>query len=901
MRLRLPFLTRRRADDIDISIREHLEQRADELVEEGASRAEAERRARREFGNVTLLTERSREAWQSAAAESLLRHLRFALRRLRRSPGFTAAVLLTLAVGLGANAAVFSVVENVLLKPLPYPEPNRLVALRLEAPGAGGLSSLSSGLNLSASMYLTFAQQNRVFRAMGIWTADIANVVRGGGHPEQVNVGIVSDGVLQALAVPALAGRWFTPAEQDPRGEPAVILSYGYWMSRLGGDAAAVGRTLTVDNRVRTIVGVMPRGFRVVDQDFDLLLPLAPDPGHQILAGFRYNGVARLRPGVPLAAADADLARLVPAWMDSWSNGPGTNPHYYEAWRIRPALCPLKQQVLGDVSGVLWLVTGTLALVMLIACVNVANLLLVNAEGRRHELAIRAALGAGRARIARSLLFEAALLGLAGGALAVVLAEWALRLLMAFAPSNLPRLSEVRFDGGALAFTLGLSLSCGLLCGLAPALRVAAGKFAGGAAGELGKGLREAGSRASRQRPREVLVSAQVALAVILMVAALLMARTFAALLHADVGFADAAQVQTMNLWIPPELAPDPRGVAAIQQRVTEAIAAVPGVSAAGYTADLPLDGSDPNWDQIQVEGRDYGAAPPTLRLFHYVSPGYFAAMGTRLLAGRRFSWDDLARVAPEVMVSDRFARETWGSAQAAIGRRIRKYSHSPWQQVIGVVEDVHVHGAAQEAPSIVYWPAVFYDRFSSEPQMNALRSVTFVAHSPQAGRAGFVRALEEAVWSVDRSLPLGQVSSMGALLAGSRARTTFALGMLALGAAMALSLSLLGIASVVAYSVSQQRREIGIRLALGAGRGLLQWMFVRRALVPTVAGMAAGMAIAMPLARLMRSMLFGVRPLDPISFLAVPALLASASMAASALPARRAARVEPAESLRAE
>jgi len=544
MRLLTQLFSRRlRYDDISVSIQEHLEERIEELMADGIPRMQAERTARREFGNVTLLEQRSREVWQWQALESILSDLKFTFRRLGKSPGFAATVLLTLAIGIGANTAVFSVVNSVLLKPLPYPDSGQLVSLWLNAPGAGGLANFSSGLQLSSSMYFTFSQQNRTFQSMGIWTPSTASVT-GVAEPEEVRTEMISDGVLETLEVPPVAGRWFSQVDQDPHGGKTVVLSYGYWQRRFGGDRSVIGRVIQVDAQAREVVGVMPRGFRLVDRDFDLLIPLALDRSKQKLAGFGAYGIARLKPGIPLAQADADIARLIPVWMDSWSNGPGTNPHYYEIWRITPNFRSLKQQVIGNVGNVLWVVMATVGLVMLIACTNVANLLLVRAESRHQELSIRAALGAGRMRIARELLIESVLLGLLGGVIAIGVAFAGLRLLVAIGPANLPRLSELSLDARSLGFTLALSALSGLLFGSIPALRYARTQ----ASAMLGGTNRTASAGRARQRSRNVLVIAQVAMALVLLVSALLMIRTFAALRNVEPGFADPQHLQTMRI-----------------------------------------------------------------------------------------------------------------------------------------------------------------------------------------------------------------------------------------------------------------------------------------------------------------------------------------------------------------
>lgn len=887
---------RKRDRDLERELASDLELEEEEQRERGLPTEEAYYAARRAFGNPTLIREQTREAWGWAPVEQLWRDVRYALRQLRRSAGFAVTILLTLTIGIGANTAVFSVINRVLLRPLPYPESDRIVALWLDAPGAGGLASFSNGLQMSPSMYFTFLRHNQTFQSIGIWTTGTSNVT-GVARPEQVHAALVSGGVLETLGVPAVAGRWFSAADQDPRGGKAVMLSYGYWQRRFGGDPSVIGRVLQVDAQSRTIVGVMPRNFRIADKDFDILLPLALDPVHQKLAPFGYDGIGRLKPGISIAQADADIARLIPVWMDSWTNGPGTDPHWYRVWRIAPHFRSLKQQVIGSIGSVLWVVMATIGLVMLIACANIANLLLVRAESRQHELSIRAALGAGRARIARELILESVVLGLIGGVLSMGVAWAGLRLLVASGPTNLPRLTEITLDGRSLGFAFLLAVASGLFFGAIPAWRYARARLSL----TMGSAGRTASVDRSRHRFRNVLVIAQTAMALVLLISALLMIRTFAALRDVDPGFSDAAHIQTLEIWIPDQLVADPVLVARAQSAILDRIAAVPGVSAAAFAAAVPMDNDDPNWDEIHVDGKNYPNGAPPLRLFNYVSPGYFHAMGTRLVAGRDFTWDDLDNLRPYVMVSKGFARDNWGSAAAAIGKRIRKYSDSPWQQVIGVVEDVHVHGVDEVAPATVYWPAMFYDRFATPPMMDGLRDVTFAVRSSRTGTPGFLGQLQRAVWSVNSNLPLANVRTMQDLYSESMARTSFTLTMLALAGSMALALSIIGIYGVVAYAVSQRTREIGIRLALGAQRRSLSWMFVRSALLLNVAGTVIGLAVALALTQSMRSLLFGITPLDPVSYILVPCLLAAAAVLASYLPARRAASVDPIETLRSE
>jgi predicted permease len=887
---------RRRFDDISVSIQEHIDERTEELMEEGMQREQAAQAARREFGNVALIEERSREEWQWAALESLLADLKLTLRRLRKSPGFTATVLLTMALGIGANTTVFSVIDSILMKPLPYPDSGPLVALTLHAPGAGGLADFSNGLQLSPSMYLTFSERNKTFQSLGVFTPGTANVT-GVAQPEEVHTAWISGGVLETLAVLPSAGRWFSETDQDPRGAKTVMLSYGYWQRRFGGDRSAIGRSIQVDAQTREIVGVMPRGFKMVDSDFDLLLPLAFDRHNQKLAPFGYEGVGRLKAGVTLEQADADVSRLIPVWMDSWTNGPGTNPHWYERWRIAPGFRPLKQRVVGDVGGVLWVVMATVGLVMLIACTNVANLLLVRAESRQQELAIRAALGAGRARIARELLTESVTLGLMGGVVAVGVAYGGLRLLTAIGPANLPRLSEISLDLPALGFTFLLSVLSGLLFGTIPVLRYARAK----ASTTIGSANRTASAGRMRQRSRNVLVVAQVSMALVLLVSALLMIRTFVALRNVEPGFSDARHLETMHIWIPDLLVPDSQMVTRTQNSIEDKLAALPGVTSVGYAGAVPMENNDPNWDIVTVEGKNYEGGEPPLRLFNYVSPGYFKTAGTRLVAGRDFTWDDLYGLRPTVMVSENFARESWGSASAGVGKRVRQFSNTPWQEVIGVVEDVRVHGVDQDAPPVIYWPAMLNSPYSSHPSIEVSRAVTFVLRSNRAGSESLQGEMQQAVWSVNANLPLASVRTMQEIYSQSLARTSFTLVMLSIAGTMALALGIIGIYGVISYTVSQRTREIGIRLALGAQKSDLKWMFVRSALLLTLAGVVIGLGTAAALMRLMKSLLFGISPLDPFTYITVALILVMSAALASYLPACRAAAIDPIEALRSE
>ncbi|PWT97110.1 MAG: multidrug ABC transporter substrate-binding protein [Terriglobia bacterium] len=893
---------RERSEEIESYVRIE----TDENVARGLPYAEARAAALRKLGNRTVIREEIYRMNTVTFLDTLVGDIRYGLRMFARSPTFTAAALLTLAIGIGANTAVFSVVNSVLVRPLRYPKAEELVALHQDAPGAAGLANAADGLALSPSMYFTYAEQNRTFQALGVWLAGTANVT-GLAEPEQVRTVSVSDGVLQALGVPPTAGRWLLAADQIPQApEPmsftrrssTVMLSYGYWQRHFGGDRSAIGRSLTVDSLPRQIVGIMPKGFRIVKTEPDLILPLAFDRSRVILAGFAFNGIGRLKPGVTIVQANADLARLLPVWMDTWTNGPGTGGgRWYENWKIRPTIRPLKQQVVGNVGDVLWVVMGTIALVMLIACANVTNLLLVRAEARQHELALRAALGARVARIVRSLLVESVMLGLMGGALGVGVAYAGLRLLVAIGPADLPRLNEISVDARTFAFTLILSVFSGLLLGLVPALRYAGPR--------ISAALQSAGRTLSvsreRHRARNLLVVAQVAIALVLLVSAGLMIRTAQALRTIEPGFTGAEHLQTVRIAIPSSLIPEPQRVIRTQNDLADRLAVIPGVTSVGFAREAPMEMEPPNWDNVFPEGKVYAGNVAPLRRFENISPGFLHTTGARLVAGRELTWTDVYGLRPMVLISENLAREFWGTPAAAIGKRLRQYPSMPWQEVIGVVQDVRQNGIQEKAPEIVYWPAMMPNYFVRNAAPVVTRAVTFVIRSERAGTEGFVTQVRQAVWAVNASLPLASVRTMREIYEESLATTSFTLVMMGIAGAMALMLGLIGIYGVISYAVSQRTREIGIRVALGAEPGALRRLFVRYGLALAGAGTAMGLVAAAGLTRLMKSVLFGISPVDPLTYTAVPLILVAATVLASYLPARRAAAVDPVKTLRAE
>jgi predicted permease len=799
--------------------------------------------------------------------------------------------LITLALGIGANTAIFSVVNGVLIKPLQYPQSERLVGVWHRAPGVVGING---DVNCSPTMYFTYREENRTFQEIGFWTDGGASVT-GLPEPEQVRAVYLSYGTLQALGVQPAVGHWFSQTDDTPGTPETVMLTYGYWQRRFGGSASVIGRTLAVDSRPHTVIGVMPRDFRFLNSKADLLLPLRFERNKIFLGNFSYNGIARLKPGVTLPQANSDVARMLPMWLQAWPAPPGFSRALFENARFAPKVQPLKQEVVGDVGATLWVLMGTIGLVLLIACANVANLLLVRAESRQQELAIRAALGAGWERIARELLLESMTLGVMGGALGLALAYGALRLLVAKGPATLPRLAEIGIDPLVLGFTLAVSLFAGLLFGLIPVVKYAGPRVASA----LRSGGRGMSHGRERHRARNILVVVQVGLALVLLIGSGLMIRTFQELRNVQPGFTHPDQVQMLRVSIPGAQVKEAERVMRMENEMLDKLAAIPGVSSVALASGAPLEGFNPN-DVLYAEDKHYGVGQiPPLRRFRFVSPGFFNTTGTALIAGRDFTWTDVYDKRHFAIVSENMARELWGDPRAALGKRIREGSADPWREIVGVVGDVYDDGAQQKPPTFVYWPVMMDTFWGNTPQIT--RTATFLIRTNRAATESFLTQARGAIWSANANLPIFLVRTLQDVYDSSMARTSFTLVMLAMAGVMALLLGVVGIYGVIAYAVSQRTREIGIRIALGAPPSQLRRMFVGQGLVLAGIGAVLGLAAAGGLTRLMKSLLFGITALDPTTYVLVSVLLIAAAALASYLPARRATAVSPTEALRSE
>jgi predicted permease len=786
---------------------------------------------------------------------------------------------------------VFSVVNGVLLKPLPYPRPEELVGVWHLAPGVAGLNG---DVNCSPTMYFTYREQGRAFQDVGLWSTGRVSVT-GLGDPEELASIFVTYGTLQTLGVQPALGRWFSQEDDTPGTPSTAILSYGYWQRRFGGNRSVLGRSLTVDGRPRTVIGVMPRDFRFLDEKADVFLPLRLDRNKIFLGQFSYVGIARLKPGVTLQQANADVGRLLSLWVNAWPPPPGFSRALFENAHFSPKLKPLKDQVAGDIGATLWVVAGTIGLVLLIACANVANLLLVRAESRQQELAIRAALGAGWGRIARELLAESVTLGVAGGVIGLALAFGALRLLVAKGPATLPRLGEIGIDPMVLAFNFGVSLLAGVMFGLIPVVKYAGPHVATALRG----GSRSMSHSRERHRARNTLVVVQVALALVLLVGSGLMIRTFMTLRSVQPGFTGPEHVQLMRISIPDAQVKEPQRVMRMQNDMLDKLAAIPGVSAVAFANCPPLEDCNPG-ELMYAEDRNYavGQIPP-IRRYRFITPGFFQATGTPMVAGRDFTWTDLYEMRRVAMVSENVARELWGDPRAALGKRIREGLSSPWREVVGVVADVRDNGMQKPAAQFAYVPAMM-DQFWGN-KVHVYRSGVLMIRTNRAATESFLDEARKAVWSVNNNLPIFQVRTLSDLYRDSMARTSFTLVLLAIAGVMALILGVVGIYGVIAYAVSQRTREIGIRIALGAPPSGLQRMFVGQGVVLAAIGASVGLAAATGLTRLMKTLLFGVEALDLSTYMTVAAVLIAAAAIASYVPACRATSVHPTEALRVD
>jgi putative ABC transport system permease protein len=806
----------------------------------------------------------------------LLQDLRYAFRVLAQAPGFTATAVLTLALGIGANSAIFSVVNALLLRSLPYPEAGRLVAVDDTNPTLGFPRFSSSLPN-----YADWKAQNGSFEDLCVMADDDFNLTDG-GEPERLLGMRISQNLLPALRVRPVLGRPFTPEEDRPGAAPVALIGYGLWQRRFGGSPGILGRSLVLSGRNATVVGVLPPEFYAPSAFAagvrpDILVPLATDYNKWDRGDHEFIVVGRLKPGATVQSAQSDLNVVTRRLERSY---PASN----NGWGV--ILTPLRDELVAGVRRSVLVLLGAVGFVLLIACVNVANLLLVRAASRQKEIAVRAALGAGRMRIVRQLLTESLLLAVCAGLLGLVVASAGAAWLSRLDALELPRFNQVRIDPAVLGFTFALALLTGVVFGLAPALHAAGRK--GGA--ELNEYLKESGRSASHgrrgRRLRSALVVSEIALALTLMVGAGLMLRSLMRLLDVEPGFR-VDHLETAQVSLPNARYPSGAKRVAFYDEVLRRVRVLPGVQVAAWVNGLPLQGV-PTWS-FKVAGRTYPPGQEPNADARIATPAYLAAMGIPLLAGRNFTDADTAESARVVLVNQTLARRMW-PGEDPVGKLVTRWSEPAPFRVIGVVGDTRYAGLERKSGLELYFSL---RQFPPGTATLAIRTAI-----PPSALASAVRA---AVWAVDKNQPVTDVQTMEQVMDASVSSRRFQVLVLAAFAGLALLLAAIGIYGVISYSVAQRRQEIGIRIALGAAAGAVQRMIVREAMLLAAAGVALGLAAALALTRVLGGLLYGISATDPSTFGAIAGLLLLIALAACYVPARGAARVDPATALHCE
>jgi predicted permease len=827
-----------------------------------------------------------------AAGANLMQELRFSLRRMRATSGLTFVILLTLAVGIGANTAIFSVVNGILLKPLPYDEPDQLVSIWASAPAMG-----EEQLPMSPAVNFTIEDESPLLESIGIWSTGSVTIL-GEDEPRRVQTVTVTAGVLPALRVQPVLGRYFTVEDDTPGTPRTILISHAYWQSRYGGNSGVIGQALTINDVPREIIGVMPAEFRFFSNDPVIYFPARFNRASLFVGNFSYPCIARVKDGVDLEDLRSDLMRLLPIAVERYPGG--MTMEILEQAQADFVIHSLRDDIVGDVGNVLWVLLGSVGIILLIACANVANLFLVSAEIRERELAVRSALGATRGQITGQFLLESVVMGVLGGAFGLGLAYAGLHLLLTSVQTDLPRVEEITVDPTVLLFTVAVSLFAGLLFGILPVFRYGRMNLAGA----LKEGGRWAADGKDKHRARSGLVIAQVALALVLLVGSGLMIRSFQTLRRVDPGFKAPEELLAARLTIPGTEIPDDQDAAAAFEQIARRLEEVSGVTSVGLSTSITMDGAG-GYDPIWVEDHPVsdGQMPP-IRRFKWTGPGYHATMQNPVIAGRTFTWDDVHNRAEVVVVTENFAREYWDDPADAVGKRIGTgQAPGEWFEILGVVGNVRDDGVTQPPTPVVYWPmalARFWPEMRGDEPFIP-RTHTFVIRSSRVGTPDFLPDIRAAVSSVNPNLPFSTVRTMSDLLRGSMARTSLTLVLLAIAASVALLLGTIGIYGVISYAVSQRTRELGVRIALGAGGREVVQMVLRQGLVLAGVGVAIGLVSAYGLTRLMSALLYGVSPTDPLTYAVVAVVLVGVAMLASYLPARRAASVDPIEALRAE
>jgi putative ABC transport system permease protein len=869
-------------DDLQQEFATHLALIEDEERADGFSAEQARRNARARFGNPLVQRERAVDAVKARWFENVCKDVMFAARRLRHSPAFTVATVLTLALAIGANVSIFAVVHRVLLNPLPYPDSDRLVDLDFAIP-----SRNIPSIKMTSRLYYEYLDRAHTFDGVALYRAD-ERTLTGPGTSERIRVSVTTPSLASVLRVTPAAGRWFTEEEGLLGAAPVAVISHGLWTRRFGQDSTVLGRVLTVDGVATTVVGVMGSSYTFPDVGVEAWIPMRLTRASASDA-YSIPAVARLRNGATIAQVRGELNRLNADLAGRYAAGG------YD--QLLSTVTTLIDATVGRVSRVLWILFASVGLVLLVACANVANLFLVRSEGRQREVAVRRALGASGGAIARYFLSESALLSLTGGVVGLAIAWIAVDLLVAYGPTNVPRLQEVRIDGVSLTFTFVLSLLAAVAFGSIPLLRIT----------PLAASLYESGrnNTASRGRyhARHLLMSGQMALALVLLVTSGLMLRSFQNLRAVDPGF-DATSALTFRIGLPRIDYPDRGRMAAAHRAILDRLSALPGVTSVSASTCLPLSERCNQGAPLFVLGRPLpqGTNPPIV-MFYTVTGAYFETMGTRIVRGRGIEPSDVERNEPIAVINEALANVLFPN-QDPIGQRVRLGEPSTstddpgWLTIAGIAVNTSTRTLG-EATAV---PKLYMPMFASREVNLAHRpeAMSYVVRTTLPPMSLTIPA-RTAVSDIDPQLPLAQVRTLQEIVDAASAQMAFTMFLLVVAAGVALMLGVIGVYGVISYIVTQRTREIGVRLALGAEPGAVASMIAQQGALVAFAGIAVGLVMALAGSRLIGSLLYGVSPRDPAIFTATALLLLGVAFLACWLPARRAARLSPLQALRTD
>jgi putative ABC transport system permease protein len=895
---RLPTARHRLRGEIERELRFHIEGRIEELVAQGYPREQAEREVRERFGDVATvrneceeidtMTHRKRELgeWRAALAGDV----RHAVRGLVHRPGFSAVVIATLALGIGATTAIYALLDAVVLRPLQYPNAASLVYINHPVPGV----ETNARWRMSQAGYFFFRKNSQTLGDIAVYNRAEPSLVSADGA-ERVRGAMISDNFFAVVGARALLGRSFVEQDTRPNAAPVAMLGYDFWQHRFNGDRGVLGQTINVGSSPVTVIGVAPPKLHLPDYQVQVWLPHPLDPDAPAQNSHFLDAVARLAPGVAVTAAQAEAARLTARLPEMFPRAYSTG--FMRDSRFSVLVTPLRDVVIGGMSRTLWILLGAVAIVLLIACANVANLFLVRAESRRREVALRSALGAERMHLAGHYLAESMLLSLVGGILAVGLAWMAVHFLIVLNPSSVPRLSELSLGWRSMAVAFGVALGAGVLFGVLPLSRLVA---SGADVSLLREGGR--GQTASRRQlsARSTLVVAQMALAVVLLAAAGLMLRSFQRLRAVDPGL-DASGVLTFEVPLPwsryGARTRGPEGYLAtfrFHQELATRLSGIPGVTSVGMTRALAIKDGD-GCALVFVKGKSYTRETAPCVGNVVAAPGYFATLGIPL-RGQAPTWADMAAQTGGVVVSKAFADRMW-PGEDPIGKELRPNGvEDPWYRVVGVTGDVLTRGLDQPSSEIVYYPLIPLD---GAPLWSPPTTMNVVMRTGMADPLSLATSVRQIVSSMDREVPVANLQTMETIVAQSTARTTFAMLLLAVAGGMALVLSAVGIYGVISYTVNQRRAEIGVRMALGAEASQVGRMVIAQSLRVAGVGIAIGLVAAVATTRVMRSLLFNVSATDPFTLATVAVVLTVLGALAAYAPARRATQVDPVEVLR--